>query len=287
MFPNAFAGETMSAAAKDDRVEVSVAGKPFTAYKFAATQKYPYFYPVNGPRSGQSVTTESSEPYPHHHSLFFGCDKVNGANFWQDSNDKGQIVSQTPKIVEASDAKVIIEDACLWQVPGKEPIMRDTRTIAIVAPDGDTRIIDFAITLEPLVDITIEKTNHSLFSARVAPELAVPAGGTLVNAEGLQNEKGTFGVASAWCDFTGARGGVTEGIAIIQNPGNRWYPSNWFTRDYGFFSPTPMYWLEGDKLQLPKGEPLSLAYRVIVHTGSADAANIAAHFSSYATPAKN
>ena len=38
----------------------------------------------------------------------------------------------------------------------------------------------------------------------------------------------------------GARGGVTEGIAIFQHPGNRWYPSKWFTRDYGFFSPTPM-----------------------------------------------
>ena len=63
------------------------------------------------------------------------------------------------------------------------------------------------------------------------------------------------------------RQGITEGIAIIQDPDNRWYPSKWFTRDYGFFSPTPMYWLENDRLELPKAQPLTLKYRVLVHTG--------------------
>ena len=58
---------------------------------------------------------------------------------------------------------------------------------------------------------------------------------------------------------------ITEGIAIIQHPGNCWYPAKWFTRDYGFFSPTPMYWLENDRLQLPKDQPVTLKYRVIVH----------------------
>ncbi|MCC6153346.1 MAG: PmoA family protein [Candidatus Hydrogenedentes bacterium] len=261
----AYADQPITADIKPDRIDVSVAGALFTSYKFAPTQKYPYFYPVNGPRTGKSVTTESSEPYPHHHSLFFGCDRVNGANFWQDTNDKGQIVSQTPKIAESTATKTIIEDICLWRVPGNDPIMRDTRRITITAPDADTRMIDFAITLEPLVDIAIEKTNHSLFSARVSPDLAVTAGGTLINAEGLQNEKGTYGVASAWCDYSGTRDGITEGIAIIQHPENRWYPSKWFTRDYGFFSPTPMYWLENDRLQLPESQPVTLKYRVLVH----------------------
>jgi hypothetical protein len=266
---------------EDKKVVVTVNGQLLTCYKFDHSQKYPYFWPVNGPTSGKSITTETSEPYPHHHSLFFGCDRVNGGNYWQDTNERGQILSQGPKIVESSGGKVVLEDECLWKQPGQEPIIRDRRQIVITAPSESRRVIDFQITLEPLTDIRILKTNHSLFAARVVPELSVVSGGTLINAEGKTGEKGTFDVASSWCDYSGARNGVAEGIAILQHPANRWYPSKWFTRDYGFFSPTPMNWLEGDRLDLPKGERLTLNYRVVVHTGDSKQADIPALFEEY------
>ena len=279
--PAQAASSDVQAKIEGKQVVITVDGKLFTCYKFDHSQKYPYFWPVNGPASGQSITTETSEPWPHHHSLFFGCDRVNGGNYWQDTNERGQILSQGPKMVESADAKVIIEDDCLWQQPGKEPIIRDRRHIVITAPNESLRLVDFRITLEPLTDIRILKSNHSLFAARVVPELAVTAGGTLINAQGNTSEKGTFNVASPWCDYSGARDGITEGIAILQHPSNRWYPSKWFTRDYGFFSPTPMNWLEGDQLDLPKGQKLILNYRVVVHTGNSQEAGIPALFDSY------
>jgi hypothetical protein len=216
----------------------------------------------------------------------FGCDRVNGGNYWQDVNERGQILSQGPKLITASGERIVLTDTCLWKQPGKEPVIEDTRRIEISAPGETLRIIDFKITIKPLVDIEILKTNHSLFSARVVPELSVQSGGVLINAEGNTREKGTFGAASPWCDYSGTRDGATEGIAILQNPKNRWYPSKWFTRDYGFFSPTPMYWLEGDKLNLAKGEKLTLEYRVVVHTGDSKAANIAGLFEKYEQTAK-
>jgi len=275
------ANQEVTARLDKDQVTVQIDGKLFTGYKFAGSQKYPYFWPVNGPASHRSITTETSQPYPHHHSLFFGCDRVNGGNYWQDVNERGQIVSQGPKLVKSSGKSVVFTETCLWRQPGKEPVIRDKRRITITAPDARVRIIDFAVTLEPLVDIEILKNNHSLFSARVVPELSVKSGGTLINAEGLTGEKGTWGVASPWCDYSGTREGVGEGIAIMQHPGNRWYPTKWFTRDYGFFSPTPMYWLEGDRLEMPKGEKLTLNYRVVVHAGNSKEADIKGVFDSY------
>lgn len=266
----------------EDKIEIYAGDSLITAYKYSHDQKYPYFWPVNGPASGESVTTESTEPYPHHHSLFFGCDKVNGGNYWQEGNERGQILSRGPKIVEAEGARVVVTDECHWQIPGQDPVMADHRRITVSAPSEALRIIDFEITLDPLVDITIEKTNHSLFSARMVPELSVEQGGTLVNAAGDSAEAGTFGVASPWCDYTGTRGEETEGLAIFQHPDNRWYPSKWFTRDYGFFSPTPMYWPEGGQTTLAKGETLTLRYRVVVHDGEAEAAGIGALFEDYA-----
>jgi hypothetical protein len=280
------ASQEVSARLDKDQVQVFIAGRLFTCYKFNKAQKYPYFWPINGPASGKSITTETSEPYPHHHSLFFGCDRVNGGNYWQESNEQGQIVSLGPELVEASGQRAIFTDRCLWQQPGKKPIILDQRRIAITAPSETIRFIDFEITLDPLTEIHILKTNHALFSARVMPELSVTSGGTLVNAEGKTGEKGTWGVASPWCDYSGTRDGVTEGIAILQHPANRWFPSKWFTRDYGFFSPTPMFWLEDDRLDLPKGETLTLRYRVVIHAGDAKAANIDGLFEQYKQTAR-
>jgi len=276
----------LSATLETDQIVVSVGGERFTCYKFAPNQKYPYFWPVNGPASGKSITTETSEPYPHHHSVFFGCDRVNGGNYWQEGNERGQIVSQGPKIVQATGKQVVFTDECLWLQPGQDPVLRDLRRVTISAPSATVRFIDFDITLEALTDVEILKTNHALFSARVMAELSVQAGGTLVNAEGLSGEKGTWGVASPWCDYSGTRDGLTEGLAILQHPANPWFPAKWFTRDYGFFSPTPMYWLEGDRFTLPRGERLTLSYRVVVHSGNAKEAGIAQIFNQYAATAE-
>jgi hypothetical protein len=71
-------------------------------------------------------------------------------------------------------------------------------------------------------------------------------------------------------------------MAILQHPSNPWYPSPWFTRDYGFFSPTPMYWPSNDKeTLLKKGGKLVLRYRVLVHGGNASEAKVAEIFGSY------
>lgn len=273
----------ITATVEKDQVVVTIDGETFTNYKFSDDLKKPYFYPVVGPASGESVTIESHPTqYPHHNSLWFGCDKVNGANYWQDVNARGQIVSQGPTVAKSGGDTVVIADTCLWRQPGEEPVIRDERVVTIAAPSKALRQIDFEITLHPLVDITINKTNHSLFSARMMPELSVESGGTLINTFGGKSAEGTFGIESPWCDYSGTRDGETEGLAIMEHPDNRWFPSKWFTRDYGFMSPTPMYWPEGGKATLKKGEPLRLRYRVVVHEGDSEEADIAALYEEYA-----
>ena len=127
--------------------------RTFTCYRFGAGQKYPYFYPVNGPVSGVSVTTESSLPWPHHRSLFFGSDKVNGGNYWQEGNDEGQIVSRGPTIVVAGPDRVEIADECEWRKPGAAPILIDRREIRIEAPSPRLRTLRFRVTLVPQTEV--------------------------------------------------------------------------------------------------------------------------------------
>ena len=71
-------------------------------------------------------------------------------------------------------------------------------------------------------------------------------------------------------------------MAIMQHPSNAWFPSPWFTRDYGFFSPTPMYWPENNQeTTLKKGDTIKLKYRVLVHSGDEVQSKIADQYEKF------
>ncbi len=278
---NASAQTKVTAEKKGDLIEIRINDNLFTSYILSPQEKYPYFFPVNGP-SNASVTSMRNANYPHHSSLFFGCDRVNGGNFWQEGVERGQIAPLRADILESGKEKVVIENENIWKRPGAMAPIKDVRIITVTVPSPDIYQIDFVITMEMLMDVSIDKTNHSLFSVRMDPDLAVINGGSMVNAEGKTGEKNTFGQRSPWMDCHGKRMGKTEGIAIMQHPSNPWYPSPWFTRDYGFFSPTPMYWPEnGNTTEFKNGDQITLRYRVLVHSGSHLEADIAEQFEKY------
>lgn len=273
---------TVSAKQIGDRIDIAIGDKFFTSYHFPENEKYPFFYPVNGPLSGASVTSMRNGEYPHHSSLFFGCDRVNGGNYWQEGLERGRIISIGARITETGGERVVIEDECIWKRPDAEAPIKDRRIITVTSTQEGIYQIDFDITMEMLTDVTILKTNHSLFSARIDPDLSVRQGGVMINSEGQTGESATFGKGAVWIDCYGKRKTGTEGIAIMQHPSNKWYPSPWFTRDYGFISPTPMYWPEDDKAtNLKKGETISLRYRVVVHGGDTKESGIADIFEEY------
>ena len=266
------------------KINVTIDNRFFTSYIFSIDEKYPFFYPVNGPATGGSVTSMRNREFPHHSSLFFGLDKVNGGNYWQEGLEQGQIVSNGAKI-EEQGARVVITDECVWQRPGADSPMKDSRRIIITAPSDEILQIDFEITLETLMDVEVLKTGHALFSARTSVDISVKNGGIMVNAEGDLGEAATFGKPSAWMDYYGKRGNAIEGIAIMQHPSNASYPFPWFTRDYGFFSPEPFYWTSNntDSFSFRKGQKTTLRYRVLIHTGDHKTADIAGQFEKYRT----
>ncbi len=274
---------TVKAEKIGNRIDVTVGNLFFTSYRFEDDEKYPFFFPVNSPVSGASVTSMRNGIYPHHSSLFFGCDRVNGGNYWQEGLDRGRIVSIGARVLESGGERAVIEDECIWKRPDADAPIKDKRLITITAPTPDIFQIDFDIEMEMLMDVVIPVTNHSLFSVRMAEDLSVKQGGVMVNSEGQSGEKATFGQRAAWMDYYGKRQNTGyEGIAVLQHPSNEWFPSPWFTRDYGFISPTPMNWPEnGEATSLKKGEKIKLRYRVIVHGGTTQDAAISAIYEKY------
>ena len=254
-----------------------------TSYRAHRTQKYPFFYPVAGPISGLSLTAETSMPWPHHRSLFFGMDRVNGGNYWQDNLTRGQIISQGPSFAKDAagkykidDVSVEIIDQCLWRQGDADPIIEDSRKFLVKVLDEKRYMIDANIVIKALTKVTAQKSNHGLFGVRCAPDLAPTGGGVLVNADGIEGEKQTLGKPSRWMAFYGRRAGPTEniveGIAVFcpsKSPHPLFDNCPWFTRDYGNCSPMPMNWFpNGKSLELAEGEELKLRYRVVAFAGT-------------------
>jgi hypothetical protein len=110
-FSVAFAQPKITAEKVGDKIEFRADGNLITSYIISDYEKYPFFFPVNGP-SKANVTSMRNALYPHHSSLFFGCDKVNGGNYWQEGLERGQIVSLRADILESgADKAVILETA--------------------------------------------------------------------------------------------------------------------------------------------------------------------------------
>ena len=112
---------------------------------------------------------------------------------------------------------------------------------------------------------TLPKASKGSITADITPL----GGGSLVDSEGRTGEKGTYGRESEWCDFFSSRhagnGKIIEGIALMDHSNNPWSPCKWFTRDYGFMSPTLFNWL--DAWRLEAGQSVTLSYRVVAHAG--------------------
>lgn len=260
------------------------------SYRAHQTQKYPFFSPMAGPVSGLPLTTETGRPWPHHRGIFFGLDKVNGGNYWQDTLASGQIVSQGPSFAKEDGQYKITEtsaeivDRCLWRKGTADPIIEDNRRFTVTIRNDRQYILDADIVVKALVDVTVQQTNHGLFGVRSAPDLAPTGGGTLESSEGKKGQSNTEGQPARWMALYGKRTQlkeeVVEGIAVFcpsKAPHPAFRDCPWFTRDYGNISPTPMNWLKrrgDDPFVLPKDEELHLRYRVAAFAGTPSEAGL-------------
>lgn len=257
-----------------------------TSYRAHPTQKYPYFFPMTGLGSGLSLTTETGLPYPHHRSLLFACDHVNDGNYWQADVKEGQIISTDLKLGKCTPESAEILDHCEWRKPDQPVVMSDQRRFIITVVSPRLWTLDAEITWTAVEDVTVRKTNHALFSVRAAADLCPAYGGTLVSSEGQTGAQATFGKPARWCAYFGKRDGVgqqpVEGIALLDHPKNPWSPCPWFTRDYGFISPSPFNFIEEPWL-LPKGQSVALRYRVLMFVGDPQEAEVEKLYREWAT----
>jgi hypothetical protein len=292
-----------------DRISVDIDGKPFTAFFTGADTTKPYLHPLRA-ASGTVVSRfypmENVEgerkDHVHQRGLWFTHGDVNGVDFWandtsQQGPKKGRVRLKKVLGLKSGKSSGTVEAAFDWLDSKGTALLTESRKMVFYS-HPTLRTIDFDITLMAVEKVTFGDTKEGTFAIRVAPWLEEPARGApespkrtgkMVNAEGLETEKQVWGKRSAWVDYFGETGGEKLGIAILDHPSNPRHPTYWHSRSYGLFAANIFGQrdFENDKtrdgsLTLEPGKSLRFRYRVIIHPGDRQSADVAGLYKKYA-----
>ncbi|MCI0363186.1 MAG: PmoA family protein [Phycisphaerales bacterium] len=238
---------------------------------------------------------------------------MNGANFWHDNvnavagvsdpshkgrvsdaghNEGARIVHREFVEIESGGPTARIVTRNDW-MDGERRICEDERTIVFGTRANNDRWIDFTITLKATDgDVTFGDTKEGTFGIRVADTMRLEAkqGGRIVNSEG-QVDDAAWGLPAKWVDYTGPVEGETVGVAIFSHLSSFRPNTRWHVRGYGLFAANPFGQRDFPRPELAnqgattikQGESVTLRYRVLLHRGKTEEADIPAAFDEFAS----
>jgi hypothetical protein len=150
------------------------------------------------------------------------------------------------------------------------------QTKIVVYPSGkETRIIDFTIKLNALVDkLEIGGSDDPKGYGGFCLRLDIPDNMVFTSESGLVTPQELQVNAGRWMDFSGAFGrtGSANGIAILCNPDNPAFPSPWILRQKSSMQNAVYPGRERVKLNI--GIPVILRYRLVIHNGDASSLDL-------------
>lgn len=282
-------------AAGTKQVTVSVAGHPFTTYRYGAEfVDKPVFYPVLSP-DGARVNREypmvtgvagESADHPHHQSLWFTYDEVNGTNFWNPEKSARRI-EQTDLRVNGTS----IQARLAWKNGSGDVVLEETKRVTFGGA-ADVSWLDHDSTLRATaVPVSLGDTKEGAFGIRLNDALKEQGGsGRYINAEGLETEKGVWGKTSDWVAI---RGTVPDGagpkavtIAIFAPRSGLNAPPYWHARAYGLFAVNPFGRKAFDPAapervtRLAVGDEIRTRFRLAVYSGQVSPARLARDFAA-------
>ena len=262
------------------QVEVTIDGKPFTAYIYPGPSvlKKPVLYPIRtaggnfitrgwpmDPRPGERVD------HPHHVGMWFNYGDVNGHDFWNNSNDVaashggpfGTIVHTGVKSMKSGNEQAELTVTADWlDKDGKRMLQEETTFI--FRGKGNERSIDRATTLKALdKDVTFKDNKEGMVAIRLArqlehpsnkPEVFTDASGVATKVAQMDNTgvvghyhssegvegEDVWGKRAKWMNLTGTLNDEKVAIAILDSPQNIGYPTYWHSRGYGLYAANPL-----------------------------------------------
>jgi hypothetical protein len=288
----------------DDRIDVVIAGKPFTTYYYAANLPRPFFHPLRT-ADGKVVTrgfpmvtdapAESQDrDHPHHRSCWFTFGDVDGVDYWgEGAKVQGRIVNRSVDKMEGGEKKGVLAATMDWLDNTGRKILVQKQEV-IFHGDASRRYMDYTIVLTPAErDVTFRDTKEGMFAVRLATPLKEKNGGVITNSKGAVGMKDCWGKSAEWVDYSGQLDGSKVGVTIMDHPGSFRHPTTWHVRDYGLFAANPFGLRDftGDKAKdgshvIATGKNITFRYRILIHPGNLQEAKVADEYGKYVREVK-
>lgn len=259
-------------------------GQPVLFYQLAPkslngqSRRANYIHPLYG-LDGEILTEDFPADHIHHRGVFWAWHQILVRNHkisdsWLASNFLTRVIET--KSISTDDGNVAAQVRSEWISPklpnttGKPQAFLEEITVVLVHPSEENlRKIDFVIHLYPLVDDLFiggseNDKGYGGFSVRVR----LPGDVRFLSSRGPLTPQRTALQAGPWIDLTASfstNGGQLAGVSILCHPSLPGFPQPWILRSSGSMQ-NPV-WPGANPAHLPRGKPLVLRYRLIVHRG--------------------
>lgn len=282
----------------EGKLQVFIDGKESLTYVHGENVDLPHYYPVRSP-SGQSLTAQQIDPFPHHRSVWFADSvrlagqqrKVSFYNAWfsranpkdpkSPFRDRIRHTEAKPGKSEGNQAEITLK--LVWEMDRKTPVLDESRLMRIIALGQGEYLVDLKFTLTASygdVEFDSDAVHYAWPFVRISPEFSPQKGGVLSNSEGGIGQAKTHNQTARWVDYSNTVAGQTEGLTVCSHPDNG-PPPRWLTRDYGTFGPRRPDEKSGKKFTLKKGEQLTQRVGILVHRGDVKGGKVAERYQSY------
>lgn len=258
------------------QASLRVDGIEHTRWCFGDDAPRPFFYPLIGPDSGQSLSRmghPGANDHDHHRSVFWAHYKLLGINYWNDQTEA--FIRQLHWLVyDDGDEATIAVQLGWFDGHDPAPLLEQEMIVSLIPWEDGEYILDLQSTFMPTAsEIEFQQTNFGFFAVRVAKSISAAfGGGHLTSSEGLIGEPAIFGQPARWMDYSGpmVKHGpgepevVWEGITYLDHPDHAGPMRKWHVRDDGWMGCSPCM---DESIITTSQSPLSLRYALYIHRG--------------------
>lgn len=236
-----------------------------------------YIHPLYG-LDGEVLTDDFPADHTYHRGVYWAWPHVKIGEQEYDQWSLRSLPSEfrrwTARETSAEGATLGIENG--WFVDGKQ-VVREQVVLRVHRATANGQAMDVELTWTPLHQpLTLwgaEGKSYGGFNFRFArpqrPIITVPTGRT---SDDLVVTR------LPWADYATTLGGKVSGAAVFVHPQHRNYPPTWMTRHYGLVS---VGWPGVEPQTFPVNEPITLRYRLWIHRGNPEAAEIQKVYDAY------
>jgi len=263
-----------------NKVLISIGGKDFATYFYKSDKTTrPYFAHVKSPSGIQATRNhppiegqDETDHATYHPGLWTAFGDISGNDYWRlKAEVRHERFIEKPKGGPGKGTFTVL-NRYLNNAGDKTVCMEVCKYTILARPAGYFLLYDSRFSSDT-GDFVFGDQEEFGLGIRVNTPISVRYGGHITNAEGLKDEKGTWGKASDWIDYSGVIEGKRVGMTIMPDPKN--FRRSWYhARDYGFIAANPfgrdaMKQGPKSKVVVKKGEKFHLGYGVLVYSADA------------------